>query len=199
MKLKKIFLLNTLLSIPLFSVISCQLQEDFNLEHYDANENLSENIYKLDNNLWNSTDIRNGEIAFLIENSDMFKNTIISKMNFQEQKDKINENWEAFSSQFNKIFEKDFLNKYHVIYYSNYSSREPIDSVEVNNNSVKIHHIFYRDAEKWVISGQYLIFIEKEHIPNIKSISINEIKEKADFKKYNNSLYKVKNKIWFSK
>ncbi|EIE42082.1 hypothetical protein MCANUFG1_00538 [Mycoplasmopsis canis UFG1] len=199
MKSMKWILLKALSSAISLTVISCHQNKHQNLESYNPEKTIVENIYKLNNNLWNSTDFRNRKVSFLVESMEMFNSKIISEIHSQEQKTKINNNWYDFSKQFNKIFEKDFMNKYHIIYYSNYSSREPIDSVEVNVNTVKIHHITYGDYEKQLISGQYLIFIEKKNIPNINSILINNISEKTDLTKYNNLPSKIKNKIWFSK
>nr|WP_322959190.1 hypothetical protein [Mycoplasmopsis canis]WQQ12588.1 hypothetical protein RRG48_00890 [Mycoplasmopsis canis] len=153
MKSMKWILLKALSSAISLTVISCHQNKHQNLESYNPEKTIVENIYKLNNNLWNSTDFRNRKVSFLVESMEMFNSKIISEIHSQEQKTKINNNWYVFSKQFNKIFEKDFMNKYHIIYYSNYSSREPIDSVEVNVNTVQIHHITYGDYEKQLISG----------------------------------------------
>ncbi|WP_322912660.1 hypothetical protein [Mycoplasmopsis felis] len=199
MKFKSLLNLN-LISILGFSLmVSCKISKNStNLENYENNENIKENIYKIDNNLWNSFDFNKRNNAFLIQDQEVFKQKIISEILPKNIMDNINSNWNNFYNQFNMVFNENIQKKFHIIYYSSYSSREPIYSVEIKNNNVKIHYSTYDDKHKSLIEGQYLIFIEKNKLDSVNSITFNDIYEDNKTNQYSDIFKKRKNKIWFS-
>ncbi|WP_233091051.1 hypothetical protein [Mycoplasmopsis felis] len=97
MKFKNLLNLN-LISILCFSLmVSCEISKNStNLENYENNENIKENIYKIDNNLWNSFDFNKRNNAFLIQNQEVFKQKIISEILPKNIMDNINSNWNNF-------------------------------------------------------------------------------------------------------
>ncbi|WAM00618.1 hypothetical protein NWE60_03895 [Mycoplasmopsis felis] len=108
MKFKSLLNLN-LISILGFSLmVSRKISKNStNLENYENNENIKENIYKIDNNLWNSFDFNKRNNAFLIQDQEVFKQKIISEILPKNIMDNINSNWNNFYNQFNMVFNEN--------------------------------------------------------------------------------------------
>ncbi|UWV83719.1 hypothetical protein [Mycoplasmopsis felis] len=113
MKFKSLLNLN-LISILGFSLMVLRkISKNYtNLENYENNENKKENIYKIDNNLWNSFDFNKRNNAFLIQHQEVFKQKIISEILPKNIMDNINSNWNNFYNQFNMVFNENIKKKF---------------------------------------------------------------------------------------
>ncbi|WP_051619566.1 hypothetical protein [Mycoplasmopsis felis] len=93
MKFKNLLNLNLISVLGFSLMVSCKISKNStNLENYKNNENIKENIYKIDNILWNSFDFNKRNNAFSIQDQEVFKQKIISEILPKNIMDNINSN-----------------------------------------------------------------------------------------------------------
>ncbi|MGZ9413664.1 hypothetical protein [Mycoplasma sp. 480] len=191
-------LLSSSVWIPVFSIVSCQTIENKQINEFNNENELEENVFLLNSNkIWSPSDFEKRENAFEIKDGDSFKKELLSQIKIEQVKNKINTEWNDFIKTYSKIFNSETFKKYHVVYYSNYSSGESLDTIKVTSENLDINFITYNINTKAVYPRQYIIFIEKTKIPVIKTININEIRTRNKYLTYKNKLPSKQQIIYF--
>ncbi|MBN3534920.1 hypothetical protein [Mycoplasma procyoni] len=196
---KKFFGFLSTISLPFIATFSCQMNSERKIDEFNNENNLSQNVFKLNsNNLWKPEDLKSKKHVFEIKDESSFKDEILSRVLFENKKEEITNGWTSFSKQFSKLFEKSSLEKYHIIYYSNYDSVLPLDTVKVSNNKVEINYSSYNINTKAILSSQYIILLEKTKISSIEKIEVNNFNTKESDASYKKEISSIKSIIYFT-
>lgn len=199
MKKIKFFSLMGVISVPIFSAISCNMSNDKKIQEYNEQTELKQNVYSINENpIFKFSNFKEEKNIFIVKDSESFKEDILKQIN-ENDKETVENNWNNFLTKYSKILDPKFLEKHHVIYYSNLQVKEEsLDSVEIHSRNITINYITYDNPPiKSLSRSHYFILLNKNELLGIDGIKTNEIDTKEKFQKYQRELPKDNSVIYF--